>query len=315
MTDTPRQDAPPDGDAMDEGAGWLDATWVVLSAAALPGLPGRVRRGERRFVLLHPAHGIAILDTWSAWSAARALSNEAIAASLDAELMLEGFLRRLDPRLPVRRIHLAQSELSRLAGVVARSYAGTPPLELPVSWMDAVRSTLAVPQPQAYRPEPAIPPRRIAGRSRLAAGIAALVAAGAVGLLKADGHDVARRGPTAPIVAEVALPQGAASRTALAVAVPEPARPLGQTDPLQGATPGNTGSPPAVLQDSAPVLTATAEQRAADGPTAAAPQRTGRSRRIAQPTAPSRYTQGRMLNSSGSFIRQQSLQYATANGG
>lgn len=315
MADTPRQDVTPDGDAMEEGEGWLDATWVVLSAGALPGLPGRVRRGERRFVLLHPAHGMAILDTWSAWSAARALSNEAIAASLDAELILEGFLRRFDPRLPVRRIHLAQSELPRLAGVVARSYAGTPALELPVSWMDAVRSTLAVPQPPIYRAAPAIPSRRIARRSRLAAGVATLLAAGVVGLLNADGHDAARRGPTAPIMAETA----AHPRTAGAPPAPEAAavtppsmgasRAVDQADPLGGATPGSTGSSPAR------VVTAAAEERTADGPTATAPQRSGRSRRVAPPTGPSRYTQGWMPNSSGSFIRQQSLQYATANGG
>lgn len=330
MTDIPSQDATPDGDAVEEGAGWLDATWVVLSARALPGLPGRARRGERRFVLLHPAHGMAILDTWSAWSAARTLSNEGIAASLDAELILEGFLRRFDPRLPVRRIHLAQSELPRLAGVVARSYAGTPRLALPPSWMDAVRSTLAVPQPPTYRVEPAIPPRRIARRSRLAAGVAALVAAGAVGLLNADGDDAARRGSTAPIVAETAVPEPApflAARPSTAGAQPAPetavltppsmgaGRTLGHADPLQGATPGSTGSSPAAVQNSARVFTAAAVERAADGPTAIAPQRMGRSRRIARPTSSSRYTQGWMPNSSGSFIRQQSLQYATANGG
>lgn len=343
MADTPRQDSIPAGDPADEGAGWLDATWVVLPAGALPGLPGRARRGERRFVLLHPARGIAILDTWSAWSATRASSNEEMAASLDAELTLVGFLRRFDPRLPVRRIHMAQAELPHLAGVLSRSYAGTPPLELPESWMDAVQSTLAVPQPPHDRAWRATRLHRIAGRSRLAAGIAALAAAGAVRLLTADGYDVGQRRQTAPIAAETGAPQVAASRTTLAIAAPEPApllaaqsrtasaepaaepaaitpppgagRTVGQTDLLPGTPPGGAESTPAALPDPARILTAAAVERAADRPAAVAPKRFGRSRRFDRPTVPSRFTQGWMPNSSGSFIWWQSQQYATGNGG
>jgi hypothetical protein len=298
----------PDGDAVDRGAGWLDAAWEVLAAGALPRLPGRPRRGERRFVLLHPAHGLAILDTWSAWSASTPVSDQEMAAALDAELTLTDFLRRFDPRLPVRRIHMAQAELPRLAGVVARSYAGTPPLELPEAWMDAVRSTLGMPQPPTDRAEVAIPPRRIAGRLRLAAGIAALVAAGAVGLLQTVGDDLAQRGRTAPVVAEAGTPQVAAPPATLAVAVPEAA-------PLPGTASGDAESSPAMLPDPLPVLVAAPAERAADMPAAMVPQPAARSRRTARSTAPSRLTQGRMPNSSGSFIWRQSQQYATGNGG
>src|SRR5688572_27283609 len=62
MAATASQDAVPPGEPMHEGGGWLDADWVVLPAEALPGLPGRTLPEERRFVLLHPARGMAILD-------------------------------------------------------------------------------------------------------------------------------------------------------------------------------------------------------------------------------------------------------------
>jgi hypothetical protein len=336
-----RQDAVPPVEAVDEGEGWLDASWVVLPAEVLPGLPGRTLAGERRFVLLHPARGMAILDLWSP---VKTLSDEEITASLDAEITLAGFLRRFDPRLPVRRIHLAHAELHRLAGAVARSYAGTPPLELPESWMDAVRSTLAVPQTPMDRAGLAIPRRRIAGRYRLAAGIAALVTAGAVGLLAVDADDVAPRAQPAPIAAEASTPRAPASPTMLAIAVPEqapfpaaPPRPASaeprpepaavtppspvagrigvQADPLQGAAPGSAEPSPAVPPDTARVDAAAAAEGAADRPSAVPPQRIGRPGRIARPAVPARFSQGSMPNSSGSFIRQQSQQYATGNGG
>lgn len=343
MATTASQDAVPPGEPMHEGGGWLDADWVVLPAEALPGLPGRTLPEERRFVLLHPARGMAILDLWAP-TRARPLSDEEVTASLDAEITLAGFLRRLDPRLPVRRIHLAQAELPRLAGAIARSYAGTPPLELPESWMDAVRSTLAVPQPPADQAARAMRRRRMAGRYRLAAGIAALVTVGAVGWLAAGGQDDTQQAASAPNLAEASVPQAAASRMRLDAAVPQPApipaappgtasaelrpEPAAAAPPsaatgrtgvqaaaLQAAAPEDAGPPPAMPPDPARIAAEAAEQGAAEEPAAMPPQPVRRSRRITRRAAPERYSQGWIPNSSGSFIRQQSQQYATGNGG
>lgn len=372
MAATISQDAAPAGDPMDESKGWLDAGWVVLPAETLPGLPGEPRAGERRFVLLHPAHGIAILDLWSSVAALPELE---VAASLDAEVALAGFLRRHDPRLPVRRIYLTQAALPQLTGVVARAYAGTPPLDLPEGWIDAVRGSLAVPQKPAGRAARRMPRLRMAGRYRLAAGIAALLTAGVVGLLAAGGHVAGER--VQPVAEEGGAPGSTAPATTLAVAVPEPAPaepalspatpppesagplparaavapppvaeppPAMLPDPARIAAaaapaapvfstaappPESVGPPaasvaapppaaepaPAVQPDPARTAAATVEEDTTDRPVAAPPRSVRRQPRPVRRAAPAPYAQGRMLNSSGSFIRQQSLQYATGNGG
>lgn len=402
------QDAAPAGDLMD--GGWLDAGWVTLPAEALPGLPGEPRTGERRFVLLHPTHGIAILDLWSSVAALPELE---VAASLDAELALAGFLRRHDPRLPVRRIYLAQAALPQLTGVMARAYAGVPPLELPEGWIDAVRGRLAVPQKPAGLTA-RMPRLRMAGRYRLAAGIAALLTAGVVGLLAAGGHvggqraqPVAEAAGTPAVAATLAaaVPEPAPAEPALSPATPppavstgplaastatappaaaeppaamppDPARVAAAPAPAEPALPpaaappaASAGPPaaraaivppvaveplPAVMPDPARIAAAPAfspatpqpaasagplaasaaiapppalgpapvmppnPAHAAEGPTygpAAAPPRSIRQQpRSARRAASARSSRGRTLNSGGSFIRQQSLQYATGNG-
>lgn len=208
--------------APQEGRHWLDATWTVLPAEALPGLPGGTHSGKRRFVLLHPVRGIAILDLWPSAEVAQ----EAMPEALDAELRLAGFLRRLDPRLPALRIHLAEAALPNLAKVLARAYAGTGPLELPEgdAWIAAVQSSLAAP-PVAV----AARPRRLAGRHRLAAGFAAVAMLAAFGLFFADGPIFAEdtRPSLAPATAMAVLGQAASEPdetrpASLADAGPEP---------------------------------------------------------------------------------------------
>lgn len=207
-----------------EGRHWLDAEWTVLPAEALPGLPGSAQSGKRRFVLLHPVRGIAILDLWPS----AGVTQEAVPESLDAELQLAGFLRRLDPRLPALRIHLAEAELPKLAKVLARAYAGTGPLELPEgdAWMEAVQASLAAPPTAA-----AAKPRRLASRHRLtAAGFAAVAMLAAFGLFFADVPMFAAgtRPALAPAPAIAALGQATfgadeARPAPLADAGPEPA--------------------------------------------------------------------------------------------
>lgn len=393
------QDAAPAGDLMD--GGWLDAGWVTLPAEALPGLPGEPRTGERRFVLLHPAHGIAILDLWSSVAALPELE---VAASLDAELALAGFLRRHDPRLPVRRIYLAQAALPQLTEVVARAYAGAPPLELPEGWIDAVRGRLAEPQRPTSLAARRLPRLRMAGRYRLAAGIAALLTAGVVGLLAAGGHvggqraqpvaeatsapataatltaavpeaapaEPARSPATPPLAASAGPPAAAEPPAAMppdparVAAVPAPAEPALSpatpppavsagppaaraaivppvaVEPLPAVTPdpariaaapaspatpqpaGNAGPPAASAATAPPPAWRPAPimppnpARTAEGPTyrpsAAPPRSTRQQPRAVRRAAPARYSQGRTPSSGGSFIRQQSLQYATGNG-
>jgi hypothetical protein len=384
MAATASQDAAPAGEPMNESGGWLDPSWVVLPAETLPGLPGEPRAGERRFVLLHPAHGIAILDLWSSVAALPELE---VAAALDAELALAGFLRRHDPRLPVRRIYLAQEALPQLAGVVARAYAGASTLNLPEAWIDAVRGTLAVPQKPAGRAAWRMPRLRMAGRYRLAAGIALLLTAGVVGLLAAGGHVIEQRaqpvadaanapGRTAsatpplaasagPLAARAAIAPPAAAgpppatppdpvRAAAAPAppaaraasappaaadlpsatLPDPARAAAAPAPLEPAlspaTSTASAGPPAARAAIAPppaseplpemppdparTAEAAVEEDATDRPVAAPPRPVRRQARPVRRAAPARYSQGWVPNSGGSFIRQQSLQYATGNG-
>lgn len=213
-----RQGATPIGaPAPQEGRHWLDAEWTVLPAVALPGLPGGSCSGKRRFVLLHPVRGIAILELWPSAGAP-----EEAPESLDAELQLASFLRRLDPRLPALRIHLAEAELPNLAKVLARVYAGTGPLELPEgdAWIEAVQASLAAPVPAAT----AAHPRRLAPWHHLAAGFAAVAMLAAFGLFFADGQIFAESTPSslasAPAIA--ALDQAAPG--------PDDARPAPRAD-------------------------------------------------------------------------------------
>lgn len=241
-----RQGATPIGEpAPQAGRHWLDAEWTVLPAEALPGLPGGTQSGKRRFVLLHPVRGIAILDLWSSAEVAQ----EAMPEALDAELLLAGFLRRLDPRLPALRIHLAEAELPNLAKVLARTYAGTGPLELPEgdAWIAAVQASLAAsPAVAAARP------RRLASGHRLAAGFAVLAMLAAFGLVFADGPIFAEdtRPSLAPAPAMAALDRAAsepdeAPPASLADAGPEPA-PVEAAGAVLAPVPGDIILPLAV---------------------------------------------------------------------
>lgn len=231
-----RQGATPIGEpAPQEGRHWLDAAWTVLPAETLPGLPGSPPSGKRRFVLLHPVRGIAILDLWPSAEVAHEASPE----SLDAELQLAGFLRRLDPRLPALRIHLAEAELPNLPKVLARTYAGTGPLELPEgdAWIAAVQTSLTAPPAAA-----AARPRRLASRHRLAAGLAAVAMLAGFGLFFADGPIFAEdtRPSLGPAPAIAALDQAASE--------PDEARPasLADTGPELAPEPDDTALPLAV---------------------------------------------------------------------
>ncbi|MBR0646131.1 hypothetical protein [Plastoroseomonas hellenica] len=235
-----RQGATPIGEpGPQEGRHWLDAEWTVLPAEALPGLPGAPRCGKRRFVLLHPVRGVAILDIWPS-----AGVPEETPESLDAELQLAGFLRRLDPRLPALRIHLAETELPNLPKVLARTYAGTGPLELPEgdAWIAAVHASLAAPVPAAGRARP----RRLARRHHLAAGFAVLAMLTGFGLFFADGQIFAE--DTQPSLA----PTSAFAGVGQAPSGPDEARPA----PLAPAGPERPGPEPM------PTETASAEQTA-----------------------------------------------------
>ncbi|HEY4253625.1 MAG TPA: hypothetical protein VGM87_20625 [Roseomonas sp.] len=326
--------------------GWLDANWVVLPAETLPGLPGTARPEERRFVLLHPARGMTILDLWSV---ARDRTEEAASVGLDAELRLASFLRRFDPRLPVRRIHLAQAALPQLAAVVARSHAGAPPLELPESWMGAVRSMLSAhddPSPASAYPGGAAMSRRLmVGGTRLAACIA-LLAVAAVGLLAVAGRQGAEAPPGAPIAVAAADTLPAAPVTYAPRSMDRmPAGSIG-TDPgindhsrdaeaEPPPMPAAAARPPVAMPPEASVdiaaapmlpdassLSEAAASPAHPGMVAArsgtgtvAPDPVGRPHRIARRAMPTHYSRGGTPNARGSFIRQQSEQYATSNGG
>lgn len=274
-----RQGATPIGEpAPQAGRHWLDAEWTVLPAEALPGLPGGTQSGKRRFVLLHPVRGIAILDLWSSAEVAQ----EAMPESLDAELLLAGFLRRLDPRLPALRIHLAEAELPNLAKVLARTYAGTGPLELPEgdAWIAAVQASLAAsPAAAAARP------RRPASGHHLAAGFAAVAMLAAFGLFFADGPIFAEdtRPSLAPAPAIAALDQAAsepdeARPTSLADAGPEPAPEPGDiTLPLAVASREGVAAEALTEPAASPPASAAEARPAALPPTAADPadRRTG----------------------------------------
>ncbi|MBR0647994.1 hypothetical protein, partial [Plastoroseomonas hellenica] len=136
---------PTQGPARDDGWRPLAAGWVVLPTDRLAGFPAGARPRERRFLLMHPAYGIVVLELWSAGIAPG--DAPLAGAWLEAELRLAGFLRRFDPRLPICRIHLAVPELPHLVGVLARAFAGTEPLRLPCgdAWMGAVQAALAAP--------------------------------------------------------------------------------------------------------------------------------------------------------------------------
>jgi hypothetical protein len=269
--------------APQEGRHWLNPEWTVLPAEALPGLPRGTHSGKRRFVLLHPVRGLAILDLWSPAEVAR----EAVPESLDAELELAGFLRRLDPRLPALRIHLAEAALPSLAKVLARTYAGTGPLELPEgdAWIAAVQTSLAAPAPTVTTALP----RHLARRHHLAAGLAVLAMLAAFGQFSGDGQIVAEdmqpSSAAAPAIAaleQAASEQNEARAVPLADADPEPtiteaasAAPAPEPDDaaLPLAVASREGVAAEALPEPAPPSPASAAAPPAATPLAAAPPR------------------------------------------
>jgi hypothetical protein len=178
----------------------LGAGWIVLPAGALPGLPGSAMPEDRRFVLLHPARGVTVLDLFPA------AASRPRPGWLEAELLLAGFLRRFDPRLPVHRIHLAEPELPQLHGVLARAFARSEPLDLPGgdAWMGAVQATLAASPLQAGAAR-----RRPAGRRgrRYRRAAAALFLAGAAAALPGDAARLTAPEPGPAAISAPPLPQ------------------------------------------------------------------------------------------------------------
>lgn len=168
---------------------WLGMDWVVRSADTLPGLPRGIG-AERRFLVLHPAHGVIILDLWRRAECPLGADAQPLPPNaLEAEARLASFLRRLDPRLPVHRIHLMELELPRLSDVLDRAFAEAEPLALlgGDSWVGAVQAALAAPQPLALAARSPQQQRLVAGRhppraSRAAIGIAATVVMIAIGV-------------------------------------------------------------------------------------------------------------------------------------
>jgi hypothetical protein len=196
-------------------AGWqpVAAGWVMQPTARLAGFPAGGPLRERRFLLMHGDHGLVVLDLWAPGAASPDAPGP---GSLAAELRLATFLRRFDPRLPVRRLHLAEPELPALPRLLARTVAGAEPLDLPGghAWMAAVQAMLAA-APEAL--PVAAPARRPVPRPRralnwpLAIGGAA-IAATALGLL------------LLAMLPPAAVPRPAAVAAAAAPApVPEPA--------------------------------------------------------------------------------------------
>lgn len=176
---------PPAGPARAGGWPWLAMEWVVRSADTLPGLPAGAGPEARRFLILHAAHGVVILDLWRPAARPTGMVSPLPPAALDAELRLAGFLRRFDPRLPTHRIHLAEPELPRLAEVLACAFAEAEPLQLAGgdSWVGAVQAALAAAPPSA--PVARLPrrPRPVAIRHRPRTGRAAIGIAATVILL------------------------------------------------------------------------------------------------------------------------------------
>lgn len=223
---------PNEGPARDDGWRPLAAGWVVLPTDRLAGFPAGARPRERRFLLMHADYGIVVLELWSAGAAPGGAPPTA--AWLEAELRLAGFLRRFDPRLPIRRIHLATPELPRLVGVLTRAFAGTEPLRLPCgdAWMGAVQATLAAAPGAAPAPAAASRPRAYPRPARwrgVAAGAAGTIALGGVvvaALLLAEG----RPGPEPP---RAGTGEGPAVAAAPISAAPPPAAVMARASPVQ----------------------------------------------------------------------------------
>lgn len=199
--------APSPGPARVGGWPWLSMEWVVRSADTLPGLPAGASPEARRFLVLHAAHGVVILDLWRP---ADLPPGEAVPplppAALDAEFRLAGFLRRFDPRLPAHRIHLAEPELPRLAEVLARAFAEAEPLQLPggESWVGAVQAALAAPPPPAPAESRPRRPRPVVIRHRPGARRAAIGIAATIVLLAIGGRFLAER-PRPPAAVDITV--------------------------------------------------------------------------------------------------------------
>ncbi|HEY4250107.1 MAG TPA: hypothetical protein VGM87_02850 [Roseomonas sp.] len=208
----------------------LTAGWLVLPTDRLTGFPTGEGPGERRFLLMHADYGAAVLDLWSPEAAPPGSDMPVTRACLDAQIRLATFLRRFDPRLPIRRIHLAEPELPRLTGVLARAFAGMEPLRLGDggAWMGAVQDALAAP-PAIAPPPPPAPRPRAPRRLGLAIGSTfALGATAALALLIADGSPTAPMARLPAVTAEAEAPftvtVQAASLVDLAPQAPEMAR-------------------------------------------------------------------------------------------
>jgi hypothetical protein len=219
-----------DGTVPEREGGWrrLAAGWVVQPTGRLAGFPAGSRAQDRRFLLLHADYGVTLLDLWS--PAGAPPPGPAASGWLEAELRLAAFLRRFDPRLPIRRLHLAEAELPALPGVLARAVAELEPLSLPGgdAWMAAVQDMLeAVPAtgpPSLPRPAPrrlSLPSRRH-GLAVAAIAAVALIGLGGLAALPLLGGDAARRAiPTAEVMP---APEGASEvQLAMAPASPLPA--------------------------------------------------------------------------------------------
>ena len=230
----------------------LESGWVMLPKAVIGGA------GEAPVtidvVLLHPARGVALLETPPHWT-------PDAPARLRRRLAQARFAAIFPGTLPVVHARLQRGALSDLPQLLAKGFAALPPLDLPGgdAWMAAVRRALLAP---ADAPGTAEGGRR-RGRLLGAAGLVLASALGGVFLAQRPSAPPPREQAAAPALPD---PPRLLERLASGVVVTAEASAaptLAEAERLPGPLP---------LPDEAPPEDARAVEFAEVSPPAAPPQ-------------------------------------------